>query len=78
MLCLIASDIDECTDATHNCHSNADCSNTYGGFNCTCFQGYSGDGVTCTGMKVVINILNLHRYSHTQCALIFLIEISGY
>ena len=26
----------------HNCHSLADCTNTYGGWNCTCKPGYTG------------------------------------
>ena len=51
----LAADVDECTDTSHNCHAKADCSNTYGRFNCTCFEGYSGDGVTCIGMIVIIN-----------------------
>ena len=52
---LTIADIDECKDDTHNCHPKADCSNSHGSFNCACFQGYSGDGVTCTGMMVFIN-----------------------
>jgi hypothetical protein len=40
-------DIDECTDGTHNCSSNAVCTNTEGGFTCTCEEGYSGNGTTC-------------------------------
>ncbi|XP_078351938.1 LOW QUALITY PROTEIN: polycystin-1-like protein 2 [Oculina patagonica] len=40
-------DVDECQDLTHNCDVNAQCNNFYGSFNCTCLQGYSGDGVSC-------------------------------
>ena len=47
MLCFI--DIDECTTGTHNCHPDANCTNTKGSFHCTCQHGYSGDGVTCVG-----------------------------
>ncbi|XP_072028805.1 uncharacterized protein [Amphiura filiformis] len=44
------NDIDECTLGTHNCNVNADCTNTpVGSFTCTCHNGYSGNGVTCTG-----------------------------
>ena len=32
---------------TADCHENAGCTNTLGGFNCTCDQGYYGDGVVC-------------------------------
>ncbi|KAL9972835.1 hypothetical protein ACROYT_G019215 [Oculina patagonica] len=35
------------THYAHNCHFDANCSNTKGSFYCTCHVGYSGDGVTC-------------------------------
>jgi len=44
------SDIDECTDGTHKCDVyGAVCNNTRGSFNCTCKDGFYGDGVNCTG-----------------------------
>ena len=46
----ISPDKDECADKTDNCHSNARCDNIVGFFNCTCLQGFTGDGVTCSGM----------------------------
>ncbi len=40
-------DIDECKEATHDCHADALCINTPGSYACECFIGYSGDGTTC-------------------------------
>ncbi len=45
-----SKDVDECQDQTHNCDVNAQCNNTLGSFNCVCLQGYSGDGVNCSGL----------------------------
>ena len=40
-------DVDECVLGLDNCHSNAYCTNYEYGFNCTCHNGYYGDGVDC-------------------------------
>jgi len=47
-------DIDECTANTDNCDDDdrAVCTNTNGGFICTCKQGFTGDGISCTGIIV--------------------------
>ena len=45
---LFSSDIGECNG--NPCHVNADCTNTVGGFTCTCKVGYTGNGLTaCNG-----------------------------
>ena len=41
-------DIDECS-SDHNCHSDANCTNFRGSFNCTCKHGYQGNGSHCEG-----------------------------
>ncbi|XP_066020930.1 uncharacterized protein [Pocillopora verrucosa] len=41
-------DIDECVSGTHECDVNAQCINTVGSYNCTCKNGYSGDGRSCS------------------------------
>ena len=46
----VLTDIDECILGTDNCDANAACTNTIGSFTCACNAGYSGDGVTCTGI----------------------------
>ena len=47
------SDIDECAGGTDDCHPFlATCSNTAGGFTCTCSGDLQGDGRTCAGKSV--------------------------
>lgn len=55
----VVLDIDECTKGTHSCHVNAVCINIQGSYNCTCKDGYSGDGRNCTGINENINLLLL-------------------
>jgi len=46
------SDINECTAGTDECSANAACTNTYGGFYCTCNPGFTDtldDGTLCHG-----------------------------
>ena len=42
------TDIDECARDLNNCHENGSCTDNNGSFECTCGNGYSGDGVNCT------------------------------
>ena len=44
-------DIDECVTGANDCDSNATCTNSPGNFNCSCNEGYSGDGTFCLGKK---------------------------
>lgn len=41
------TDINECLSGINTCSPYADCSNTDGGYICTCQTGYSGDGYYC-------------------------------
>jgi hypothetical protein len=41
-----SNELDECTLALDDCDTNASCSNTAAGFDCTCNAGYEGDGST--------------------------------
>ena len=43
------ADEDECTDNNDNCNENAECTNVPGSFECTCHDGFTGDGVHCDG-----------------------------
>ncbi|XP_076821613.1 uncharacterized protein LOC143468345 isoform X3 [Clavelina lepadiformis] len=56
-------DVDECAENRHNCHRNARCANTIGGFTCTCMAGYIGDGTTCE-----LNVLGPDKASIENCA----------
>ena len=47
----LVSDIDECEAGTHNCSAAAVCNNTKGAFNCTCIQGFVGNGYKCEGER---------------------------
>ena len=47
---LMCLDVDECSEESDDCDSNADCTNTDGSFTCVCKTGWTGDGKTCTGM----------------------------
>ncbi|GFO00125.1 multiple epidermal growth factor domains 8-like protein, partial [Plakobranchus ocellatus] len=37
-------DVEECLLGLHDCHPNATCINTFGGYMCQCKKGYKGDG----------------------------------
>ena len=43
------SDIAECKSESHDCHVNANCINTLGSYNCSCWPGYKGNGTICAG-----------------------------
>ncbi|XP_022778804.1 L-rhamnose-binding lectin CSL3-like, partial [Stylophora pistillata] len=40
----------ECTSGTHDCDANAECNNTLGSYNCTCKDGFHGNGTRCTDL----------------------------
>ena len=41
--------MDECKYNISNCDVNANCTNTYISYKCTCKAGYTGDGHSCSG-----------------------------
>ena len=50
-LSLSLTDIDECEEVSDNCDKvRGFCTNIPGSFNCSCRDGYSGDGVNCIGI----------------------------
>ena len=54
-------DVDECkSEDLNECHEKANCSNTFGSYDCVCLPGYTGDGRTCTGILVIL----AHPHTH--------------
>ena len=45
----IFPDVDECSQGMNDCHVNATCNNTEGSYNCSCKNGFTGDGFACKG-----------------------------
>ena len=50
LISFVLIDIDECLNRSHACDVNANCTNTDGSYNCTCKEGYTGDGQSCQGI----------------------------
>ena len=57
-ICWIFIDIDECY-AGNECSANALCHNLHGSYNCTCKEGYYGDGKNCTGKASSVFIFSV-------------------
>ena len=49
----LITDIDECTLSDHDCHMYAKCTDTNGGYNCSCIEGFEGNGTLCKGKSVL-------------------------
>ena len=49
----VFSDIDECAIGRQNCSADAVCNNNKGSYNCTCKEGYYGDGNICRSGNIL-------------------------
>jgi len=56
-------------EADNNCSVNAVCTDTVGGYNCTCTIGFEGDGLTCFSKSHFVN-----KYNGFPCSLMQLID----
>ena len=58
--CVLRTDIDECTEGTHQCDHN--CSNNVGSYTCSCRTGYrlAADGRSCVGKKTPQHLLRCY------------------
>ncbi|XP_035670316.1 latent-transforming growth factor beta-binding protein 4-like [Branchiostoma floridae] len=54
--CCKQSDIDECSDGTHDCHPDAECHNNAGSFSCQCKHGFIGNGTSCSATICVTDV----------------------
>ena len=50
-------DINECSEGLDMCSYNASCTNTEGGYNCSCEFGYHGDGLICNS-NIITTIIS--------------------
>ena len=48
------ADINECKTGANACHEGAECSNTDGGYECECRDGFTGNGTHCDGMALIM------------------------
>ena len=55
------TDIKECSQTSKPCHQNANCTELQGSFNCSCSQGYIGNGTYCEGWYNII-IITISMY----------------
>ena len=42
-------DIEECSETPSPCHEHATCKELQGSFNCSCDEGFTGNGTYCEG-----------------------------
>ncbi|RMC02955.1 hypothetical protein DUI87_20148 [Hirundo rustica rustica] len=56
-------DVDECAEATDDCHIDAICQNTPKSYKCICKPGYKGEGKQCEG-----SIHSVHEHPCCQDA----------
>lgn len=55
------ADIDECANDLDNCHERAFCTDIDGDYECTCFEGFSGNGKKCSGREMSMNLDKNHQ-----------------
>lgn len=61
----LCPDINECATNTADCHSDANCTNVEGSFDCSCKTGYTGNGTYCEGNHVAILSVQYSRMTTT-------------
>lgn len=57
----VLADVDECAEATDDCHIDAICQNTPKSYKCVCKPGYKGEGKQCEGKDSSASLLSLRH-----------------
>ena len=60
----------------HGCHANAECMDTDGSFTCSCREGFTGDGINCTGQQIIQILVSYHVIKSTPSSLLMTAYIS--
>ena len=70
-------DVDECLPGgTNDCSPNATCANTAGSYQCTCKDGFTGNGQTCTGKtQTALKTYQTHLVKKSSYSLYIIIHI---
>ena len=71
----VLPDIDECLNRIHACDVSANCTNTDGSHKCTCKEGYTGDGHSCQGIIITLNLANRRMNFPTNKKNLFLSKL---
>ncbi|XP_078614309.1 uncharacterized protein LOC144883590 [Branchiostoma floridae x Branchiostoma japonicum] len=75
------TDINECTEDDTLCDDNAICTNTNGSYQCTCRDGFAGNGVTCSDVDECwygSSDCHDHAHCHNQPGSYFCTCAAGY
>ena len=64
------ADINECELETYPCHFNASCTDTDGSFNCTCNEGFEGNGFNCAGTISKHYYVDTYTYAYIRLCVI--------
>jgi EGF domain len=57
---------DPCQTSNGGCDVNAACTNESGGITCECHAGYTGDGFSCIGEKIIVIVEDNELYRRSR------------
>ena len=70
---MLATDINECYEGTHNCDPLANCVDTDGSYTCECRIGYTGTGWACSSKYIqhIIKWITCLRKIASSCTTVY-------